>query len=207
MNKNNEYKQHLSGFLDNDTESTQAVSNDDFLKHISHEKDLRKTLQRYQYIGEVMRGKQAKTVNLDFAEQIRQKIQAEPPILAPQKKTPVLVIPSWFKPAIGGAMVATVAVLSLTNLNFNETSSTLPHFAQQSPPEQNRIQATLVEQAKPPQSPIMMVSETQDHWITDNKTLESRFNRYLIQHSENASRAGMRNVLPYTNFISYDEVQ
>ncbi len=207
MNKKNEDKQSLSGFLDNDTEATQQVAHDDFLKQISHEASLRKTLRRYQYIGEVMRGNQTPIADADFAEQIRQKIQAEPPILAPQNKANSIVIPTWIKSAVGGAMVATIAMVSFTHFTSTQTMpTTTPNFSA-THLQGKAMPAMLVEQAKPPKMPVMMVSETQDHWITDNKTLESRFNRYLIQHSENASSAGMRNVLPYTNFISYDETQ
>jgi len=199
---NEKDKQTLSGFLDNDIESTEAVANEDFLKKISHDTELRSLLQRYQIMGELMRGN-TPPVKIELSEQIRQQIQAEPPILAPQSKAKLLHFPSWLKPAVGGAVAASLTLFVFNFVNKPPTSTELPvNFV-----NQPAIQATPVAnniQVNAPKTSVVMVSETQDHWITDNKELESRLNRYLIQHSENSSHVGVRNVLPYANFISYD---
>lgn len=202
---NEQDKLHLSGFLDNDVASTDSVANEPLLKKISHDMPLRSVLQRYQYIGEIMRGSKQKMVGIELSEKIRQKIQAEPPILAPQKKAKLFTLPSWTKPAAGGAIAAALSLIVFNGFNSQtQTSLTTPQFASQNLVTPQKVVVERIQTASPAPS-IMMVSQTQDHWITDNKTLESRFNRYLIQHSENASQAGIRNVLPYVNFISYDD--
>ena len=195
---NEKDKQQLSAILDNDRETSQILAGH-FLKILSHDEDLRATATRYQMIGECMRGRTTIPDQQNFADQIRQKIQAEPPIVAPKAK--VLQFPSWTKPAMGGAIAATLVLVSF-NMMKPATTSTQPSFVSQ--PTHFQATPVALKQTTIQPVPTMMTTKSQDHWITDNKTLDQRLNRYLIQHSENTSRAGMNGVLPYTTFVSYD---
>lgn len=206
---NEQDKQSLSAILDGDLEKTLQGISGDFLKKVSHDETLRETAEHYQMIGEAMRGNHVMLGHhLSLVDDIRQKIQAEPPILAP--KGQVLQFPQWFKPSIGGAIAASLLLFSINSFYTPSVNQPEMLLGNTSP---TTMQPTLVSLQKYPQEtvPIKMAADKtteepsqQDHWITNNKVLESRLNRYLIQHSENASHAGMNSVLPYTTFISYD---
>ncbi len=185
----NDPKEQLSALLDQELDPGQITGTSG---RIADSDDLRGTWDRYHLIGDVMRGEGVRVAGRSVADAVRERIQSEPPILAaPKPRARTGPEARWLKPAAGAALAASVAVVAVYSLP--RLTGTAPSGAP--------IQVA--------QAPVSINAETPrrsgTHWKNlTQPQLESRLNRYLVNHSEYASPGGMNGLLPYTSFVGYD---
>jgi sigma-E factor negative regulatory protein RseA len=146
---------------------------------------------RSSLIGDAMRNELPETVSLDFADVIRQQIDQEEEYQAQGSA------PSWFKPAAGfsvAAMVAVVSVLSLQSMvGYEQSTTPVPTVVSSAAPPSAVDQSNFRLASSPAPSVQQGVS---------SEEVQQRINRYLVNHSEYASRPGM---LPHARIVGYEQ--
>ena len=186
----NDTKEQLSALLDQELDPGQMTG---VSRGIADSDDLRGVWDRYHLIGDVMRGEGVRIAGRSVADAVRERIQSEPPILAiPKPEAPTRPEARWLKPAAGAALAASVAVVAVYSL---------PRLTGSVPEGGAPVQVA--------QAPVPINAEAPrrsgTHWKNlTQPQLESRLNRYLVNHSEYASPGGMNGMLPYTSFVGYD---
>jgi sigma-E factor negative regulatory protein RseA len=152
------------------------------LRRLAGDPELKARWQFYHLISDALRNNLPETVDTHFAERIKAVIAAEVPLHTPTKSAG----PSWYKPAAGLAVAASVGLMAvalwtLRPGGLNETASPGPVAA--TPP------------VPYPRSPMMAEAD---------RALESRLNSYLVNHNEYASMNSVNGVLPYVRMVGYD---
>lgn len=74
----------LSLLVDDQLANAQAVA---MLKSVQRDPELQAKLQRYSLISQALKGEQGSVAGLDFAEKVKQQLQAEPVYFLPRKKS------------------------------------------------------------------------------------------------------------------------
>ncbi len=196
----NDPKEQLSALLDQELDPGQITGAS---SRIAGSDDLRGAWDRYHLIGDVMRGEGVRVAGRSVADAVREQIQSEPPILAaPKPQARTRPEARWLKPAAGAALAASVAVVAVYSLP--RLTGTAPSGA-----PMQVAQAPVSTPIQVAQAPVSINAETPrrsgTHWKNlTQPQLESRLNRYLVNHSEYASPGGMNGLLPYTSFVGYD---
>ncbi|MES9872717.1 MAG: sigma-E factor negative regulatory protein [Candidatus Sedimenticola sp. 6PFRAG7] len=184
------YREQLSALLDDELSPEQAA---DTLSRLRENDELRAAWDRYHLIGDVMRGESVRVSTADVADPVRTSLEDEPAIVAVRKpnqdsKMPGKATVRWVKPAAGAALAASVAVVAVM----------LSPQVEQIIPGNETIVATAPTQISYPR-------QNGTRWKNLNRPeVESKLNRYLVDHSEYASSGGMSGVLPYASFVTYD---
>ncbi|WP_172838738.1 sigma-E factor negative regulatory protein [Solemya velesiana gill symbiont] len=184
-------REQISALLDDELSSDQAAET---LAGLREDEQLRSAWDRYHLIGDVMRGERVHVTTANVADKVRQRLESEPSIIAVPKseqaaetgqRAPV----RWLRPAAGAALAASVAVGAVM---------VSPHLTQISPESEGITVATAP-------APISLPQHSGTRWKNlSQPEVESKLNRYLVDHSEYASPGGMTGVLPYASFVSYD---
>ncbi|MCP3661506.1 MAG: sigma-E factor negative regulatory protein [Gammaproteobacteria bacterium] len=168
------------------------------LEEVKSDAELRQAWGRYHLIGDVMRGEAVNSAVAQIADHVSEQLKDEPAMIA-APKSPLSSIPlssRWIKPAAGAAIAASVAVLAvvaLPQLSDSDISPTVPAGLQ--------VAAVPVEISSPPEK--RKLGGTRWKNLAEPE-VESRLNRYLVDHSEYASPGGMTGMMPYSTFVSYD---
>lgn len=147
------------------------------LRRLGNDAELKDRWERYHLIGEALKNNLPDTLDLGFAERIRQAIETEqqPEPVRPPRSGIGTVVASWYKPITGFALAASVAALALLGLNL--TDAGLAESAGQGP----------VADAGPRSEPQPRFADTD---------LDSRLGAYLVNH-ELVSRGSVHGVTPY----------
>ena len=157
----------------------------DVIQKIKEDEALRGVWDRYNLIGDIMRGEGVRLSAGGVADRVRQQLESEPAIIAAPQSEPR----RWKRPAAGAALAASVAVAVVL---------TMPQ-----PTEVDPVSAPLQVVSAP--QPINYREPTAMRWKNlAEPGVASKLNKYLVDHSEYASSGGMSGVLPYTSFVSYD---
>lgn len=184
-------REKLSALLDDE------LSADDMAETINQVQGLDSLLltwQRYQLIGDLMRGETPVGSAGGVVDRVRAELKSEPAIIAfPQRKKVRSRLPRrWPRHLAGGVLAASVAAFSVIMLP-RLTISTVDE------PGPDRV-------ASNPGVEPRLVRQTGTHWKNLSKRkVESTLNRYLMEHNEFASPGGMKGVLPYASFVTYDQ--
>jgi len=187
-----EIKEQLSAMLD---EGCSSLERSQILDQLNSE-ELRQTWDRYHLIGDVMRGEGTRLSADGIADRVREQLEAEPAIIAvPRPGNSVETHPYWLRPAAGAALAASVAVLAVL---------TVPQFMGTEPSGSPIQVATIPVPISDDSQGRPLSPATGTRWKNlAQPKIESRLNRYLVDHNEYASPGGM-GVLPYATFVSYD---
>lgn len=181
----NERKQEqLSSLIDGQLDSLALTR---ALDELAQDDDLRGTWSRYHLIGHALRGEPVSADGERIAERVGRRIAVE-------KVTPLPVQgrrnrPAWLGSAIGYALAASaalVAVFALPTL-FDTPRGPDIQVALQELPQAKRY-----------------VQDTGTRWSESQPALDSRLNSYLVNHQEYTPVAGVRGLLPYATFVSYE---
>jgi sigma-E factor negative regulatory protein RseA len=187
-----EIREQLSAFLDNELRAHEVKRTLDL---IGAQPGLRQTWDRYHLIGDVIRGEGVRLSRGGIADGVRRHVESEPAILsapAPQRGWRKPQPGQWMRPAAGAALAASVAAFAVMVLPDFTTST-----REAEPQQLARVPA--------PASGWLFLERTGTRWKNlEQPGVESKLNRYLVEHSEYASARGMTGVLPYTSFVSYD---
>ncbi len=194
-------RETLSAVLDGESEMRMMLA---VSRRVGSDVELRRTLPRYQMIGESLRGE---PVNLEaerLVEAVSRRLEDEPTILAPQ---PVRRgSRRWLQPVAGAAIAASVAAAGIMlaprflggsrapgGPGVAGTAPVYPVVA--TPVSQGAVAARGV-------TPRTMRWKTVDGRVEEPP--ERRFDRYLREHSRYATGNGLQGMIPYTTLVGYE---
>lgn len=191
MRQTDDINEQVSALLDNELSHAQAKR---ILDQLEGDSTLLAQWDRYHLIGDIMRGEAVRFSAESVADRVREKLECSPLDIAQDNLFPITRARRfgrrWVKPAGGAALAASVAILSVLafpELTRNSTESGAEIASKPTLPDA---------------APYLVESRT--HWKNlKEPKVESKLNRYLIDHSEFADPGGM-GMMPYTNFVSYD---
>ncbi len=222
-------REQISALLDGELpqhEMSQTV------ERLSEQKQLRDTWDRYHLMSDLIRGDAGERASPSLADRVRAQLEAEPAILAAPK--PVNTTPAWVRPLAGSALAASVAILAviaapqLLNPEANKGTPQVatakvapqPNYVQLAPAPvaQNYqlVSGTPYSSAQYRVRPVV-VAQPATSWSTQypgmrwknlaKPATESKLNKYLVDHSQYATRGPVRGVVPYATFVGYDARQ
>ncbi len=200
--------EQLSALLDGELPPEQT---DFLLKRVQRDRELRSTLQRYQLVGDTLRGERVRA-RPDFALRVSAAIAQEPALPAPASRTGGARRragwATWLKPVAGLAVAASVASVAVVVLQRDPrvtggapatvAATTIGGIAG---PVVAPLSATLT--PGPVQSPLLATSLTGEpaSYVTPPAGRApmlippSQLASYVVAHSEYSSPLGRRNVL------------
>lgn len=125
------YRQQLSALVDGELAADEARF---MLRRLEHDSELSACQERWQVVGDVMRGKACAPAPLDFSARVRQAVDADA-----RQNGPVLAVPTpqpaarkgWRRWGGGAALAASVAAVALfmAREQLPETSTPTPVIA------------------------------------------------------------------------------
>jgi len=187
-------KEKISAFLDNDMHQDELMS-----FSLSSEPEDAKLAQRYQMIGDAMRGELSESSFVDVSDAVREALANEAIELAEQPsqtqtktKQPVSDVSStwdlaaWFKPVTGMAVAASVAVVMVVTMSTQETGGLSP----------------VAENVK--QQPAVMTADVKTGGVKPTTENVKAMKPYVNQHLEYATQDTLQGRLPFVRAVSYE---
>lgn len=177
--------EQLSALVDGDLA---APGRERLLRRLGEDSELRARWGSYHLIGDVLRGEHVAGAVGGVAAQVRERLAAEPVVLAPRRARARR--PAWLAPGLGLAAAASlgaVAVLLAGRLGA-PVGGVPPRVA--AAPEQP-VQWTVVQQV-----PVT-------RWQAGSPAAETDLHRYLADHSEFAA-TGVKGPMPLATLVGYD---
>jgi len=199
-------KEKISAFLDNDMHRDELMS-----FSLSAEASDAKVAQRYQMLGDALRGKMSDSSFVDVSHAVREaladenlasasgtdQIPAAKRKSAPQLSKPGLFdLSAWFKPVAGMAVAASVAVVMVVSVNQQDDAGIAPVATLSG--------AKLADTQLEAQPAVQLaVDETiNNKAATDNNAAE--LDSYINQHLEFATQDALQGRLPYVRAVSFE---
>jgi negative regulator of sigma E activity len=204
---NNKRKERISAFLDNDMHRDELMS-----FSLSAEPEDAEIAQRYQLMGEALRGELSESSFVDVSHAVREALANEN-IAAENKsqQTPVKSASSsvksrpldslardlsaWFRPVAGMAVAVTVAVVMVMTLSEQQGSSYTPMAANEEG-QPSAVQANTV-----------AIGNNLPGSDQQNKDIDEKMmgiDPYINQHLEYATQDALQGRLPYVRAVSYE---
>ncbi|MES9862982.1 MAG: sigma-E factor negative regulatory protein [Candidatus Thiodiazotropha sp. LLP2] len=181
--------ERLSALVDNEiTEDEISIE----IKKLSNSQANRDHWSRYHLIGDAMRGETGSLYNPGLAQAISKKIEDEPVVLAPGAiKRPGKLRKRTYTGLAVAASIAAVAVVMAPQM-INPEGSETPQVS--------------VAAAQRPDTQTLYVVEDGTRWeLLKKPKVESRLNAYLVNHQERSPSSNIKGIMPFANFVSYDE--
>ncbi len=183
-------KEKISAFLDNDMHRDELMS-----FSLSAESDDAEIAQRYQLMGEALRGELSNSSFIDVSDAVREALADEniaidnqseqistETSLSSKSNNGRFDLSAWFRPVAGMAVAASVAVVMVVTLSEQETGTL----------------ATVAENVE--KQPAVQVAA--DKKATD---LDPHVDQHLVnQHLEFATQDALQGRLPYVRAVSYE---
>jgi len=154
--------------------------------------------QRYQMIGDALRGEMSDSSFVDVSTAVREalaneniadQIAAEPESSSKQSvgKSGFFDLSAWFKPVAGMAVAASVAVVMVVSVTQQDSSGIAPV-------------ATNIESQ--PAVQLAVDDKTAVQTTVGNK--DADLNPYINQHLEFATQDALQGRLPYVRAVSFE---
>lgn len=203
-------KEKISAFLDNDMHPDALMS-----FSLSAEADDAKLAQRYQMMGDALRGEMSEASFVDVSDAVREALAGEniatqsvqdsvaqhaaPKASTPQHTGAAVALPakagffdfsSWFKPAAGMAVAASVAVVVVLSVTQQDAALNAPHNAAMA--SKNEI------------LPVQLAVEDSIIKQRANKNSESDLTPYINHHLEFANQGTLQGRMPYIRAVSFE---
>jgi sigma-E factor negative regulatory protein RseA len=153
--------------------------------------EMRAAWTRYHLIGDALRGELASSEAVSVADRVRAALADDPVPLVTRTGSQR---PRWVAPAAGFALAASVAALAIV-----AGPGLLDQGSGVAPVTDG---ASLAKEDQPPT--VLYLNTAGTGWNLPRPELESRLNHYLINHQEYAPASGMKGMLPYAAYASYD---
>lgn len=183
--------EQISSLLDNELSQKEIRHTLDMLQT---DAALRAKWDRYNLIGDAMRGEAIRFSAASIADRVHASLEHETVDFPTSRIIPIgrtrRLSSRWQKSIGGAALAASVAVITV--LSF-------PQFINDS---QGPGSVAIAERAAPDPAPYLVQSSTRWKNLSEPK-VESKLNSFLIDHNEYAAPGGI-GVIPYANFVSYD---
>lgn len=177
-------RKQLSTLIDGELD---AVEMKDALGALTGDPELRAAWDRYHLIGDALRGERLSRGTLSVAQRVSKRLDKESVIPLTHRRT--MISRNWLGPVAGSALAASVALVALVvGPDIRNEADSVP--------------SPLAEKA--PSEPTLYVDRTGTYWSLMRPEVESKLNSFLVNHQEYAPAAGMKGLLPYATFVSYD---
>lgn len=212
MTMTDNIKQQISALIDGELSSAE---NNTLLSSLKDNPELKATWGRYHLISDALRGEQIQVEVFNIAERVRARIDDEPAIISIPKSRDVTHSSEkdngvhWLKPAVGVALAASVAgavIMVMPDFSTNPGQIQPMQVADSNTTTVAPQPMQLVASISPVTRTYSQSSGTRWKNLAQPE-IESKLNRYLVDHNELASPSGMTGVLPYASFVSYDSNQ
>lgn len=173
------------------------------LKALEDSQEHRKVWHRYHLIGECLRGNLPKHVDIHLADKIRASLENEPAISATTSANPIRN--QMMKPAIGFAIAASVTVAVIMGV---KQAGVGPAATNQAPVTVAANQAVKPAEPAPNYQVVRVTGDpkiqnpVQNYSVTSDA--QTRLNRYLVNHNEYRSSAGVQGMLPYVRIVAHE---
>ena len=192
-------KEKISAFLDNEMFHDELMS-----FSLSSEPEDAEVVQRYQLMGDSLRGEVSDSSFIDVSQAVSEallaenhdfkshdfKSHAEPVSRASNSKTGSFALSAWFRPVAGMAVAASVALVLVATLSGQEsTTAPIAQITEQQPAAIPAVQLAI------------------DNRAGDNESVDKKatdLDPYLInQHLEFATQDTLQGRMPYVRAVSY----
>jgi negative regulator of sigma E activity len=204
--------EHLSALLDGELPPEQT---DFLLKRVRRDAELRGTLQRYQLVGDTLRGERIRA-RPDFVLRVSAAVAAEPPLPAPSVRPGRAGATAlrWLKPVAGLAVAASVASIAVVVMQRDPggvaggaaapalVAATTTGAPAAAPAPLSPSPAPLIAAPSLTGEPVSYVTPPTGRGV--GVIPPAQLASYVVAHSEYSSPLGRRNVL--TGLVA-DEVQ
>jgi negative regulator of sigma E activity len=199
-------EEKISAFLDNDIHQDELMS-----FSLSAESGDAKTAQRYQMIGDTLRGELNDTSFIDISAAVREALVHENIASASAAAAdwvrpatthrPVAAVSSWdlstwFKPVAGMAFAVMVAVVMVITISGQDSGSITPVATNSD--IQPVEQSTAVAEINQKSSELA----NQPNTVADEKATD--IDPYINQHLEYATQDALQGRLPYIRAVNYE---
>ena len=197
MNMNEQHREQISVLTDDEHTEQPDMT----LNLLSRNEEHRQLWMRYHLIGESLRGNLPDKIDTSIADRVREALRDEPVVLAPSQNK----IRAFLKPAAGFAIAATVAVVAVLSVQQTGkgpvTESVAPVTIARHQPEYTNpdLARTVTIQSSE--------VENQPSTVMKRFDTDSRFSRYLMNHSEYRTNTGMQGMLPYVRIVAVEPEQ
>jgi len=186
-------KEKISAFLDNDLHRDELMS-----FSLSAESDDAEIAQRYQMVGDALRGEMSESSFVDVSHAVREALADENIVdeMPVASTTPDKQISSgfdwssWFRPAAGMAVAVFVAVVLVTTLSEQGDDG----FAEVA---DNTVQQPAIQ--------VAIDDKSANQKIVGNKSMN--LNPYISQHLEFATQDALQGRLPYVRAVSFEPTE
>jgi sigma-E factor negative regulatory protein RseA len=158
------------------------------------DRNLRDSWNRYHLIGDALRGEPLSLEAAQLADKVRERLAAEPTPLSSRRP----VQRRWLQVAGGSALAASVAMFAWI--------AGPAYFGDVSSPVAARLAASSPPVATPNlyQTPNSYQQGSGTTWDVQRPEVATTLNRYLVNHQAYSPASGMKGMLPYATFASYD---
>ena len=185
-------REQISNLVDGELENGAPF----ILNAMRENQEYKKAWHHYHLIGECLRGNLPKHVDMHLADRVSRIIENEPALYSTARATtrnPLL------KPVIGFAIAASVTVvviLGVKQAGMGTEATPAPTVA--------------ANHAKPPVNyqVARITGEPLVQHLPQNyqasADAQSRLNRYLVNHNEYRSNAGVQGMLPYVRIVAHE---
>ena len=157
-------------------------------RRLASDDELQGTWQRYHLIRDAMRE--------DLPEFITRTADTayiqDDELLSVSKPAPVSTLQRFAKPAAGFAIAASVAMLAVVGVLYNNDSLSPPSTAQ-------------IADTQPSKLPDNFVIVPRSGWQSAKPAVVSHLNGYLVDHSSYAGFGTSRSIIPYSRVAGYDQ--
>ncbi len=191
-------KEKISAFLDNDMHRDELMS-----FSLSAEEDDAKVAQRYQMLGDALRGEMSDSSFVDVSHAVREALADENIVdqmaaagtaarseSSVSEKSGFFDLSAWFKPVAGMAVAAFVAVVMVVSVSEQDNAGI-------SPVATNVEVQPVVQPAAQPDMQLAVENKAVDIKNTD-------LDPYINQHLEFASQDTLQGRLPYVRAVSFE---
>lgn len=160
------------------------------VRRLERDVALQECWQRYHLISDVIKGSAPKVIDQGFTERMRAMLDQEPPHQERISSVPRgRAAPAWRKPAIGFALAASVAAVTVLTLRPGTDLN----------PLQPVVSSAVEPGTTAPGEEGMQLAEA----VPETDSGETRLNAYLVNHNSLASMSSVYGVMPYVRMTSY----
>ena len=185
-------KEKISAFLDDDLHRDELMS-----FSLSAEADDAQVAQRYQMVGDALRGEMSESSFVDISQAVREALAdeniaeqmstsaAKPSAEAATEKTGFFDLSAWFKPVAGMAVAASVAVVMVLTVTGQDAVDGIAPLATNTDTQaQPAVQLAVEDKAAAGK--------------------DSDLDTYINQHLEFATQDTLQGRLPYVRAVSFE---
>lgn len=177
MEQKNKIKSQVSSFMDGEITQDEVSL---LCKQMGRDADLCEHWRDYHLISDAMKKRLPEQVKVDLSLSIHDAIANEAEFSIKTSSANMGIVKRFSGFAVA-ASVAVLGVMAVTNMTMQSNNASVPQLAVNSV-EMNATQLATTE-------------------TLQNKTMDPRLNKYLLDHSEYSVNASLHGVLPYARIV------